>query len=153
MRMPVLPLLGLMLFGPYVGAAETSLSVHNAWIREAPPGATTLAGYMVIENDGAAPRRLISAASTAFEAVELHRSVVKDGLARMARQDVLSIPPAGGQVTLRPGGYHLMLLNPTRPLRAGDQVAVVLNFDGDEALRVQLPIRRSGGGDHQHHHH
>lgn len=152
MSVRVLPLSGVMLLVACAGAAQTSLSVHNAWIREAPPGASALAGYMVIENDGAAPRRLISAASPAFEAVELHRSVIADGLARMTRQDSLSIPPAGGEVTLHPGGYHLMMLEPTRPLRAGDEVTVVLKFDGDEALRVPLPVRRGLGDDHQHHH-
>jgi copper(I)-binding protein len=134
--------------------AGTDLSVHSAWIREAPLGAPALAGYMVIENGGAAPRKLISAKSAAFRAVELHRSVIENDMARMARQAAVSIPPAGGQVKLKPGGYHLMMIKPLRALRAGDKASVVLVFDGDEQLKVRVPVVRAAGVQTpQHHHH
>ena len=133
--------------------AETDLSVHSAWIREAPLGAPALASYMVIENSGAAPRKLISATSAAFETVELHRSVIENDVAHMAPQAAVSIPPAGGQVKLKPGGYHLMMIKPLRALRAGDKVSVVLIFDGDEQLKVRVPVIRAAGVPAQHHHH
>lgn len=131
--------------------AESTLSVRDAWIREAPPAASVLAGYMVIENQGAESRELITAESAAFRAIELHRSVVEGGVARMARQDTLSIP-AGGKLALQPGGYHLMLMAPQKPLRAGDEATVTLGFDNGERLAVTMRVRKVDGADHQHHH-
>ncbi len=140
--------------GIAVHSAGTDLSVHSAWIREAPLGAPALAGYMVIENGGAAPRKLIGATSAAFKAVELHRSVIENGMARMTPQAAVSIPPAGGQIKLKPGGYHLMMIKPLRALRAGDRAFIVLKFDGDEQLKVRVPVVRAAGAQtHQHHHH
>lgn len=133
-------------------SAGTGLSVHHGWIREAPPGTSVLAGYMVIKNDGAEPRRLIAAESPAFEAIELHRSVVRDGIASMIPQPSIVIPPAGGEVAFEPEGYHLMMMEPTRPLRAGSDVIVVLTFDGDERIRTTLPIKRALGKELHHHH-
>ncbi|MGH8503344.1 MAG: copper chaperone PCu(A)C [Gammaproteobacteria bacterium] len=133
--------------------AETALTVHNAWIREAPPTAAALAGYMVIENHGVAPRKLIGAESPSFGSIELHRSFVEKGVARMTPQKAVSIPPAGGQVEFKPNGYHLMMLEPAKPLRAGDQVKVTLKFSGDERVITTMAVRNAGGSSgHQHQH-
>jgi copper(I)-binding protein len=137
----------IAIFGNYAGGAESALSVHTGWIREAPPTASVLAGYMVIENDGAEPRKLVSAKSSAFESIELHRSVVRNGIASMVPQASVTIPPAGGQVAFRPGSYHLMMMNPTRFLRAGDKVTVILSFKNGEHLETMLPVRRAAGGE------
>jgi copper(I)-binding protein len=123
------------------GHTDNGLSVHDAWIREAPPGASAMAGYMIIENHGVTPRRLIGAESAAFKTIELHRSIVKKGTARMAPQTSISIPPSGGQVALEPNGRHLMMMGPARALRAGDRVVVALSFDRGESLKVMLPVK------------
>jgi copper(I)-binding protein len=146
-------LVAISIFGTDGHSARTDLSVHSAWIREAPPSAPALAGYMVIENSGAAPRKLIGATSAAFEAVELHRSMIENDVARMVRQATVSIPPAGGQVKLKPGGHHLMMIKPLRVLRAGDKASIVLMFDGDEQLKVRVPVVRAAGVQTQQHHH
>lgn len=129
-----------------------TLSVRNAWIREAPPNAMALAGYMVIENSGAQARELISAKSPVFNTIELHRSQMSGGVARMVPQQ--SIPVAArGQVQLMPGDYHMMLMNPTQPLKAGDTVDVNLTFDRGEMLSVKLEVKKGQGEDHHHHEH
>jgi copper(I)-binding protein len=145
-------LLFMALLIPAAGAAQSGLSVRDAWIREAPSMAPTLAGYMVIENPGAEPRKLIAAESAAFEAIELHRSVFKHGGASMSPQSSILIP-AGGQAALEPSGYHLMMIGPAEPLRAGDEVSVRLTFDGGERMDVTLPVRKADGGEDHHHHH
>ncbi|MBA2491875.1 MAG: copper chaperone PCu(A)C [Gammaproteobacteria bacterium] len=135
------------------GDAETTLSVHNAWIREAPPTATALAGYLTIENHGVTPRKLIGAESAEFGSIELHKSIVKNGVASMVPKKSVSIPPAGGKVELRPNGCHLMMLAPTKPLRAGTQVTLTLKFNGDENVTTTMPVRNAGGTAMHHHHH
>jgi periplasmic copper chaperone A len=131
--------------------AEKDLSVHDGWIGEAPPTASVLAGYMVIENDGAEPRRLIAAASPAFKAIELHRSVLKNGIASMIPQSSVMIPPAGGQVAFEPESYHLMMMEPVHPLRAGSEATVFLTFDGGEHIKTTLLVRKAASSEHHHH--
>lgn len=149
----LLPLLALALFTATAIAAETDLSVHHAWIREAPPTAPVLAGYMIIENDGPEPRKLIATESPTFEAIELHRSVFKDGIASMMPVESITVPPDGGHVALKPGDYHLMMMDPAKPLRAGDEVTVWLTFNGGERVKTTLAVRKDAGGKHHEHHH
>jgi copper(I)-binding protein len=144
-------LFAIVLSVPYAGAAQPRLGIRHPWILEAPPTASTLAGYMLIENHGLRPRKLVAAESTAFESVELHRSMVKNGIASMAPQDALAVP-AHGQVALEPGGYHLMMIEPAKCLRAGDKVKVDLIFDGDERVRKMFSVKKATGGGHFHHH-
>lgn len=132
--------------------AADGLVVEDAWVREAPPGARALAGYMTIRNTGEQDRRLVSARGADFDAVELHRSLVEDGVARMLPQQFMPIP-AGGELVLEPGGYHLMLMRPKSALKEGDRVGLSLGFDDGSTLEVDLPVRKASGGDHEHMHH
>ena len=49
--------------------------------------------------------------------------------------------PTGEAVEFRPGGLHLMLMGPMRPLRAGDSVAMQLQFEGRQELDVEFTVR------------
>lgn len=141
---------------PQVSAENSTgtLSVRGAWVREAPPNAVSLAGYMEILNAGLKDRSIVAAESPTFQAIELHRSVVSRGMARMVPQESIPIP-AGGKLVLKPGDYHMMLLNPTKALKAGDKVSATLMFDHGERLAVTLEVKKGEGVDpeHQHHHH
>src|SRR5680860_1003746 len=67
-----------------------------------------------------------AAESAEFGSIELHQSIVKNDVASMVPKKSVTIPPAGGKVEFRPNGCHLMMLAPTKPLRAGQQVTVTL---------------------------
>lgn len=130
-----------------------TLSVHGAWIREAPPNAVALAGYMEIENSGSEDRSLLAAESPTFQTIELHRSVMVEGVAKMVPQASILIP-AGDKLTLKPGDYHMMLMNPSRALKAGDRVNATLLFDNGEKLTITLEVKKGKSGEHmQHNHH
>ncbi len=126
-------------------AEGAGLRIDNAWVREAPPGAAMLAAYLTLHNDGDQERVLVAVDSPRFSHVMLHRSLVVDGIARMEHVDELKIP-AGGSLSLAPGGYHLMLSAVDPAPRAGDKVEFVLHFRNGEAISVQLPVRRAGSG-------
>jgi copper(I)-binding protein len=119
--------------------ADTTLQVENAWVREAPPGAHMMAGYMTVKNPGASEVALTAVDSPAFAHVMLHKSATVDGVARMIHQDKIVIP-AHGLVELKPGSYHLMMPAPERRLVAGDRVDFILRFSNGETLRVQADI-------------
>ena len=130
----------LFLVPPTVCAAN-DLTLRDAWIAEAPPNANMLAGYVIIENAGRQAQTLIGVSSPAFSRVELHRSVTTDGMARMIPQDRVDIPPSS-LTRFEPGGYHLMLIGPKRPLQAGDQVQIFLRFKDDKVLSTTAVVRK-----------
>ena len=119
-------------------AARGPIEVHGAWTR---PGAAGMnaAGYLTIVNRGARSDRLLSAASPVAERVTLHQSRQVGSVITMVDVPDLIIPPHG-EVALAPGGYHLMLEHLTRPLRMGDQAAVVLTFERAGAIRARLLV-------------
>jgi copper(I)-binding protein len=71
----------------------------------------------------------------------IHRTIVKDGMARMEHASQIEITP-DASLLFAPGGYHLMLLNPKRTLRAGDRVDVNLEFRGGLVLPVAFEVRK-----------
>jgi hypothetical protein len=129
----------LLLFGP--GATAAGLEVREAWIREAPPSATVLAGYAELSNPGPAPLRVTGARSADFGAVEIHEMRMDDGVMRMRALDAIELAP-GASVRLAPGGNHLMLMRPARALRAGDRVAIVFEVEGATAVGVDFTVRQ-----------
>jgi hypothetical protein len=144
-----LPLLLLATLGAAAHAA-TPLQVRDAWVQEAPPGATVLAAYLVIANPGAQAQTLVSASSPDFAAVEMHASQIVNGTASMTPLKDLAIPARGQQV-FAPGGAHLMLMRPKRALRAGDPVRLRLHFKDAATLDVTVKVKRAEA-DTQHHH-
>jgi hypothetical protein len=71
----------------------------------------------------------------------IHRTVVKHGMAGMAHASHIELA-ANASLIFAPGGYHLMLMNPKRPLRAGDPVVINLEFRGGLVLPVSFEVRK-----------
>jgi copper(I)-binding protein len=124
--------------------AGTTLQVHDAWIREAPPTASVLAAYMVINNTGESPAEITAIVSPDFEHTELHRTIVESDVASMVPIETLDIP-AGEKLSLEPGGIHLMLINPQRPLRQGDTVTLVFQSADGSSNTFTVPVKRATG--------
>lgn len=135
------------------GRAE-QLTVSDAWVREAPPTSQVLAAYLHIANPGAEDVVLVGANSPQFETVELHRTELVDGVARMIAQPRLTIP-AGGTVIFEPGGLHLMLIQSLTPLQRGDRVEIEFQLGSGKTLKLQAEVRpgMNDAMDHSHHHH
>lgn len=142
----------VLLHSPFSIAEE--LVIHEAWVREGPPTAAVLAGYMRIDNPGANERTITAVTSPRFERVEMHRTEVVDGVARMLPQEQLVVP-AGGSLILEPGGLHLMLINPTAPVTAGETITLRLQLGDDNCASIDATVKRGAddGMDHSHHHH
>jgi copper(I)-binding protein len=142
---------GFMLLLACLGArADGVIAVRDAWVREAPPGATVLAAYFTLENPGPKEDKLVAVLCPDFEKVEIHATEIRDGVARMIALDALPIPPHA-QVKLAPGGYHLMLHNPRRALTAGMSTKLELRFDSGKHMAVVVPVRRAGSMPAIHH--
>ena len=123
-------------------------SIEGAWVREAPPNATAMAGYVTIINNTDQERILSSAKSEQFNVVEIHRTIVENGVAKMRRQKELPIS-AGGSLKLEPGSYHLMLLTPKSAFKAGDQITVTVNLtlndqenEDIQEINIVMPVKK-----------
>jgi copper(I)-binding protein len=153
MKSSLITLIALLgLTSPCWLPADALLVVRNPWIREAPPTATVLAAYMIIENQGDRSAEITTITSPDFGHTELHQTLIEDGIARMEPVEKLAIP-ALGSVSLEPGGMHLMLFDPRRALHAGDTVVLEIQPRDGNRLKFAAPVIRNSGGEDPHHHH
>lgn len=120
-------------------AADATLQIQHTWIRWL-PGDLPAAGYAVVTNTSDNARRLLGADSPDYGDVMLHRSFKRDGSDHMEMIDGIDIP-AHGQITLAPGGYHLMLMHARHPIAPGDHVHLNLHFSGDQTRSVDVIVR------------
>jgi len=154
------PYLWRVLFGvivllvPFAWATadEPTIRIDDPWVREAPPMARVSAAYMIIENLSSQPKILLSATSPAFGRIEIHKTIIHTGMMQMQAQPQLVIA-AHEQVTLAPGGYHLMLMEGQESLSIGDEVTLTLQFADDEEITLTMPVRKFTPPQMHHHHH
>jgi periplasmic copper chaperone A len=144
---------GAVLMTVVPASAGESLQAENAWVPWAPPGLKVHVAYMTIVNRGATDQIIVSAESTDYERIELHRSVIKDGVSTMEAIGEVKVP-ANGRVEFAPTGLHLMLIGPRRPPALDGHVQIVLRLSSGEEVDVSAVIRRrddAGHGAHSHH--
>jgi len=128
-----------------VAADNSAVTVENAYARAVPPTARNSGAYMLIRNDSDQTRKAVSAKSNVSQVTELHNHINDNGVMRMRHVDAIEIP-AHGSVELKPGGYHVMLINLNQPLKPGDPVHIDLTLDDGTVLPIDLEARRIGMG-------
>jgi len=146
-------LVGAALITVVLASAGESLQAENAWVAWAPPALKVHVAYMTVVNRGAIDQVIVSAESTDYERIELHRSVIKDGVSTMQAIDEVRVP-ANGRIEFAPTGLHLMLIGPRRPQAVDGHVQIVLRLSGGERVEVSAVVRRrdnAGHGAHSHH--
>ena len=117
--------------------------IEKPWARATPKGAQVGGGYMVVQNNGAAPDRLTGGAAD-FAKVEVHQMKSVNGVEEMRElKNGLAIP-AHGSVALAPGGYHLMFTHLKHPLTKGEVVKVTLDFQHAGSVPVAFPVMGIG---------
>lgn len=122
-------------------AGACPLEVIDGWIREAPPGLMTLAGYARLKNNSDQPITIVKVESTAFAEVQIHESTILNGMASMRAIDSLRIA-AHEQVVLAPVGKHLMLMGATSGLKQGDSIHVSFRDNHQCVTPVEFKVRR-----------
>ena len=122
-----------------IASAHAELNITDAWSPQAQPG-RTMAGFMTLENIGDAPIALVDGSSPQFGRIEIHGMINDDGVMRMRRLEQLVID-ANGQIELKPGSFHMMLMEPKTALVAGDVIDLVLVDDQGNDHAVTLTVR------------
>src|SRR5260221_11050415 len=122
-------LVGLILALAAIAAAteEAGVSIRDAWVREAPPGATMMAGYMVLKNNTPRSQVLVAARSSGFGTVMIHRTVVKGGLTGMEHAPKIELLP-NASLLFEPGEYTRCFPNPKRDFQPAARVDITLKF-------------------------
>jgi copper(I)-binding protein len=164
--------LGLLLI--VVGAAAAhefsskGITVSHPWARATPGGVNVGGAYLEIKAAPGQGDRLVGARSAVAGSMEVHSHAIENGVAKMRKIDGLTIK--GGQsVVLKPGGYHVMLLDLKQPLKEGDLVKFTLSFEKAGDIEVEATVepigakgphgfdsqpvstdKSSGGGHHKH---
>lgn len=109
-------------------APAERLVVSDTWVK-----ATTepkSAAFGVLRNDGDADVVVTGATTSLTSRVELHETVASaDGSMKMQAKDGGFTVPAGGELTLQPGGDHIMLMDLAAPITAGEDVRITLQLD------------------------
>jgi copper(I)-binding protein len=122
--------------------AQQPLQVRDAWARATVAQQQASGAFMTLT----APddQRLVGAASPVAGVVEVHEMKLVDGVMRMRALSALDLP-AGKAVELRPGGYHVMLMDLKQPLAQGQEIPLDLTTetrDGKRStIRIQVPVR------------
>lgn len=148
-------LFGLTLFSGIAGAEMHNghnmegMQVQNAWVRAVPPTSKMSAAYMVLHNNTAGDDDLVSVESDVAKSVELHNVRKKDDMMEMYQVKSIGIPAKGNR-ELKPGSYHVMLIGLNRPLKAGDEVELTLNFMHAGAVTVKAPVKEGGMMNNKH---
>ncbi len=129
----------------FAAGAADQISVIDPYVRMTPPGTRTTAAFMALKNAGDAEAKLVTAASSVANVTELHNHINDGGVMRMRQVKEIAVP-AKGEVALKPGGYHVMLIDLKAPLKEGDHVVVTLGFADGSSKEVHATVVRPTAG-------
>lgn len=119
--------LALALFGAATVAQADVITVSDPWVRGTVPAQRATGAFMRLQADQ--DLRLVAASSPVAGVAEIHEMVMQDNVMKMRRVDGIALGK-GKPLELKPGGYHVMLMDLKQPLKAGEQVPLTLTFEG-----------------------
>ncbi|MFO1329706.1 MAG: copper chaperone PCu(A)C [Rubrivivax sp.] len=136
------------------GAVHAQTTVKDAWVRGtvAQQKATGLFAQITSASGG----RLLSASSPVAGVVEIHEMSMDGNVMKMRALDKGLELPAGKAVELKPGGYHVMLMDLKQQLKDGDTVPFTLVVEGKdgrkESIELKAPVKAVNAPAMQHKH-
>jgi periplasmic copper chaperone A len=126
-----------------VGGDRGDLRVRGAYI-PAETSPDVAAAYFSVTNTSAEPDTLVSVASPVSATVTVHETVT-DGAVGSMREVASLVIPAHATVALSPGRRHIMLMDPSHPLRERDRVPLTVTFARAGALTLDVPVVAATG--------
>lgn len=138
------------LLWPLVPIAESHPSdiwISEGYIRQMPPGQNITAAFMTLKNLTPNLCRLVGASSDIAKKTEIHNHFKNKDVMSMRPVKSINIP-AGEIVSLKPGGYHLMMFGLNQELKENQYHQITLNFTGCSNISFNAPVRSV----RQHHH-
>lgn len=145
-------LASVFLAGSVAAAGDADLlRIVDPHVRLAPPNAPVTAAFMVLRNEGDRPVVVRRADSEVAAITELHNHIDDNGVMRM-RQVPEIVVPTRGEVVLKPGGFHVMLIGMKRALKENESVGISIECADKSRQTVQAVVRNplAGGGNTGH---
>ena len=128
-------------------ACAQGVKIEAPWVRGTVPAQTATGAFMRLTP--ATPVRLVAASSPVAAVVEIHEMTMVDHVMRMRAIPGLDLP-ADRATELKPGGYHVMLMQLKQVLKGGEVVPLTLEFQDASGKRftqdVQAPVTALGAG-------
>lgn len=127
--------------------AQTTVKVEDAWVRGTVATQKATGAFMRLTPSANA--RLVEAKSPVAGVVEIHEMTLEKDIMKMRQIPGLDLA-ADRTMELKPGGYHVMLMDLKQPLKGGEQVPITLVFEDNAKKRFTQDIKASvtvlGGG-------
>lgn len=121
---------------------KAEFSAVDAWVRTPPSSGANSAGYMLLRNKTATPLTVVAVSADAYANVTIHESRLLDGVWKMLPVAQLPIA-AGAEISLEPGGFHLMLQDSLRSIESGEQISIVLHLADGRLVTVPALVHDS----------
>lgn len=115
--------------------------IEHAWARATP--AKSGGVFVTLKNEGATPDRLTGASAKIAEMAGLHMTKNDGGVMKMLPVGGIDIPPHA-TVALKPGGYHVMLMGLSLPLKTGNTFPLTLTFAKAGPVTVTVKVEAAG---------
>lgn len=128
------------------------LTITAVEARATPPGALTSGGYLTIHNHGNRDDTLIGASVTFAAKTELHEMKMEGEVMKMRHLENGLPIPAGTEVKLESGGYHLMFMRLQQALKPGELFEGTLQFERAGKVAVKVEVHAIKGHNNQHGH-
>ncbi|MCX2862195.1 copper chaperone PCu(A)C [Paucibacter sp. PLA-PC-4] len=140
-------------------SAAAQVTIKDAWVRATVPQQKATGAFMQLS--ATKDSRLVAVSSSAVPVVEVHEMAMDNNVMKMRQIPALELP-AGKSVELKPGGYHIMLMDLKQQVKVGDTLPLTLVFEDKagkrETVEVKAEVRALGtaaakhGGhsDHKH---
>jgi copper(I)-binding protein len=127
-------------------AQAQTVEVSDAYARATVTGQKASGAFMTLRS--AAATQLVGASSPVAGSVQVHEMKMDGDVMKMRETSALDLP-AGQPVELKPGGYHIMLMDLKGPLQADQKIAMTLTFKNaagqTSKQQLQVPVRAMGG--------
>lgn len=147
-------LLLLAHFSAHAQTAAEAIEVDDAYVRIAPPNAPATAAFMEFENEDKIDHALVSAKAYINKTTELHTHTNDNGVMKMRQVSQIDLP-AGKEVALQPGGFHIMLIGLNESIQEGQKIKIDLTFEDGSTKTIMAKSRsimKMDGMKHKHEH-
>jgi hypothetical protein len=118
--------------------AHAQVTVKDPWVRATVSQQKATGAFMQITS--AQDARLVEAKSPVAGVVEVHEMSMEKDVMKMRAVKALDLP-AGKTVELKPGGYHVMLMDLKQQMKEGDTVPVTLVVEGKDKKRSTIEVK------------
>jgi periplasmic copper chaperone A len=118
--------------------AQSTVEIKDPWVRATVAQQKATGAFMQLT--AKSDSKLVEAKSPVAGVVEIHEMSMEKDVMKMRQIPGLALP-AGKAVDLKPGGYHVMLMDLKAQVKEGDVVPLTLVFEGKDGKRESVEIK------------